>query len=280
MASTSQVSPAAVEKTPSGITGFDQITGGGLPKGRATLVCGGPGSGKTIFAIEFLVRGAERGEPGVFITFEESASDLSRNVASLGFDLGRLQAQGLLAVDYVHLDPAEIEEAGGYSLDGLFVRLKHALDAVGAKRVAIDTLEVLFSTLKPVSPRWSPPKQGAGGLTRQGLEEYVSDCVVSLAQTVFDQSTTRFLRVVKYRGSSHGTNEYPFLIDDSGFSVVPATSLQLDYHVSDDRISSGIASLDGMLGGTGFFRHQHHFGLRLGRLGQEYSGRSFGPREL
>jgi len=272
MASSHPVSPATVEKTPSGIAGFDQITGGGLPAGRSTLVCGGPGSGKTIFAVEFLVRGAELGEPGVFVTFEESVSDLSRNVASLGFDLARLQEQKLLAVDYVHLDPAEIEEAGGYSLDGLFVRLEHALDSVGAKRVAIDTLEVLFSTLKDDSVVRAETHRlfrflkergvtavvtaeaGAGSLTRQGLEEYVSDCVVSLGQSVFDQSTTRFLRIVKYRGSSHGTNEYPFLIDDSGFSVVPATSLQLDYHVSDERISSGVPSLDAMLSGNGFFR--------------------------
>ncbi|HKO47243.1 MAG TPA: circadian clock protein KaiC [Polyangiaceae bacterium] len=272
MALTHSVRPAVVEKTPSGIAGFDQITGGGLPAGRSTLVCGGPGSGKTIFAVEFLVRGAELGEPGVFITFEESAADLSRNVASIGFNLARLQEQKLLTVDYVHLDPAEIEEAGGYSLDGLFVRLEHALDAVGAKRVAIDTLEVLFSTLKDDSVVRAETHRlfrflkergvtavvtaeaGIGCLTRQGLEEYVSDCVVALGQSVVDQSSTRFLRVIKYRGSSHGTNEYPFLIDDSGISVLPATSLQLDYQVSDDRISSGIPSLDGMLGGNGFFR--------------------------
>jgi len=272
MALTQSVSPAGVDKTSSGIAGFDQITGGGLPQGRSTLICGGPGSGKTIFAVEFLVRGAELGEPGVFITFEESVRDLSLNVASLGFDLARLQEQKLLAVDYVHLDPAEIEEAGGYSLDGLFVRLAHALDSIGAKRVAIDTLEVLFSTLKDDSVVRAETHRlfrflkergvtavvtaeaGEDSLTRQGLEEYVSDCVVSLGQSVFDQSTTRHLRIVKYRGSSHGTNQYPFLIDDTGFSVVPATSLQLDYQVSDDRVSSGIASLDGMLGGHGFFR--------------------------
>jgi len=263
---------STVQKTPSGISGFDQITGGGLPAGRSTLVCGGPGSGKTIFAVEFLVRGAALGEPGVFVTFEESVSDLSRNVASLGFDLARLQEQKLLAVDYVHLDPAEIEEAGGYSLDGLFVRLEHAIDAVGAKRVAIDTLEVLFSTLKDDSVVRAETHRlfrflkargvtavvtaeaGSGSLTRQGLEEYVSDCVVTLGQSVLDQSATRYLRIVKYRGSSHGTNEYPFLIDDTGFSVVPATSLQLDYQVSDERVSSGIPSLDVMLGGSGFYR--------------------------
>jgi len=272
MAWTQSVSPAGVEKTPSGIAGFDQITDGGLPRGRSTLVCGGPGSGKTIFAVEFLVRGAELGEPGVFLAFEESAEDLARNVASLGFDLARLQEQKRLAVDYVHVDPAEIEEAGGYSLDGLFVRLEQAIDAVGAKRVAIDTLEVLFSALKDDSVVRAETQRlfrflkqrgvtavvtaeaGEGALTRQGLEEYVSDCVILLGQSLNDQAATRFLRIVKYRGSSHGTNEYPFLIDDSGFSVLPATSLKLDYHVSDERVSSGIPSLDGMLGGDGYYR--------------------------
>jgi circadian clock protein KaiC len=260
-----------VAKTPTGIAGFDQITDGGLPSGRPTLICGGPGSGKTIFAIEFLVRGAERGEPGVFVSFEESADDLERNMAALGFDLERLTAQKLLAVDYVHLDPAEIEEAGGYSLDGLFVRLEHAIDSIGAKRVAIDTLEVLFGTLHDDAVVRAETQRlfrflkdrgvtvvvtaeaGIHTLTRQGLEEYVSDCVVSLNQKVSDQSATRYLRIVKYRGSNHGTNEYPFLID-RGFSVVPATSLQLDYQVSLDRISSGVPSLDTMLSGNGFFR--------------------------
>jgi circadian clock protein KaiC len=262
----------SIEKTPSGISGFDQITGGGLPKGRATLICGGPGSGKTIFAAEFLVRGTELGEPGVFVTFEESVLDLTRNVSGLGFDLNRLRAEGKLAIDYVHLDPSEIEEAGGYSLDGLFVRLKHAVDAIGAKRIAIDTLEVLFGGLKDQAVlraeiqrlfRWLKEagltavvtaEAGELRLTRQGLEEYVSDCVVLLGQSVSDQAATRYLRVVKYRGSSHGSNEYPFLIDDTGFSVVPATSLQLDYPVSLERVSTGIPSLDNMLGGEGFFR--------------------------
>jgi len=261
-----------ISKAASGISGFDQITGGGLPQGRATLVCGGPGCGKTIFAMEFLVRGADLGEPGVFVTFEESVRDLSRNVASLGFDLERLQREKKLAVDYVHVDPSEIEEAGGYSLDGLFVRLEHAINAVGAKRVAIDTLEVLFTGLQDTSLlraeiqrlfRWLKERDltavitaeaGENSLTRQGLEEYVSDCVVVLAQKVQDQSATRYLRVVKYRGSTHGSNEYPFLIDDTGFSVVPATALQLDYEVSHDRVSSGVPGLDAMLGGKGYFR--------------------------
>ena len=272
MAPTDTASLPSVDKTPSGIAGFDQITGGGLPKGRATLICGGPGCGKTIFAVEFLVRGAAVGEPGVFVTFEESVLDLTKNVASLGFDLARLQETKQLAVDYIHLDPNEIEEAGGYSLDGLFVRLEHAIESVGAKRVAIDTLEVLFSALKDEHGVRAETHRlfrflkergvtavvtaeaGEHTLTRLGLEEYVSDCVVALGQTVFDQSATRFLRVVKYRGSSHGTNEYPFLIDDTGFSVVPATSLQLDYDVSSERVSAGVGGLDAMLGGAGYFR--------------------------
>ncbi len=272
MAVSGSAHSATIEKIPSGISGFDQVTDGGLPKGRATLICGGPGSGKTIFAVEFLVRGTELGEKGVFIAFEESVNDLSRNVASLGFDLAGLQAEKKLAVDHIHLDPNEIEEAGGYSLDGLFVRLQHAVESVGAKRVAIDTLEVLFGALKNQMVlraeiqrlfRWIKERgltavvtaeAGEGTLTRQGLEEYVSDCVVVLGQSVSDQAATRTLRVIKYRGSSHGTNEYPFLIDDTGFSVVPATSLQLDYQVSADRVSSGVPALDDMLGGAGFFR--------------------------
>ncbi len=218
------------------------------------------------------MRGAALGEPGVFVAFEESAGDLALNVASLGFDLARLQQEKLLAVDFVALDPAEIEEAGGYSLDGLFVRLEHAIQAVGATRVAIDTLEVLFGTLKDdVVVRAETHRlfrflkdrgitaivtaeAGESSLTRQGLEEYVSDCVVVLGQVVLEQSCTRHLRIVKYRGSSHGTNEYPFLIDDTGISVLPATSLQLDYEVSSDRVSSGVPSLDAMLGGNGLFR--------------------------
>lgn len=272
MASPQLVGAPPVEKTPSGIAGFDQITGGGLPKGRSTLVCGGPGSGKTIFAVEFLVRGAELGEPGVFLAFEESSQDIASNVASLGFDLAKLQSEKLLVLDHVELDPAEIEETGGYSLDGLFVRLAYAIESVGAKRVAIDTLEVLFSSLKDAATvradthrlfRFLKEKgitavvtaeAGTHSLTRMGLEEYVSDCVISLTQSLYDQSITRYLRVVKYRGSTHGTNEYPFLIDHAGFSVVPATSLQLDYTVNDERVSSGVPGLDSMLGGAGFFR--------------------------
>lgn len=262
-----------LQKARSGIEGFDQITGGGLPRGRATLICGGPGCGKTLFGMEFLVRGAlAYGEPGVFVSFEETESELATNVASLGFNLDALRAKKLLAVDYIKVDRSEIEEAGEYDLDGLFVRLQHAIDSVGATRVVLDSLEAIFggftnqgvlrSELRRLF-RWLKDRQltvvvtgekGEGSLTRYGLEEYVSDCVISLDNRVADQATTRRLRVVKYRGSSHGTDEYPFLIDEQGISVVPVTGLGLDYPASEERIPTGVAALDDMLQGAGYFR--------------------------
>jgi circadian clock protein KaiC len=262
-----------IQKARSGIDGFDQITGGGLPRGRATLICGGPGCGKTLFGMEFLVRGAlDFGEPGVFISFEETEAELTTNVASLGFDLDDLAAKKLLAIDYIKVDRSEIEEAGEYDLDGLFVRLEHALDSTDATRVVLDSVEAIFggftnegvlrSELRRLF-RWLKDRQvtvvltgekGDGALTRYGLEEYVSDCVISLDHRVADQVTTRRLRVVKYRGSSHGTNEYPFLIDDRGISVLPVTSLGLDYSASTERIPTGVAALDDMLEGGGYFR--------------------------
>jgi len=263
----------ALAKTPTGISGFDAITQGGLPRGRPTLVCGGPGCGKTLFGVEFLVRGIENfDEPAVFIAFEETADDLAQNVASLGYDLAQLAAKKKLVVDFVHLDPGDIEEAGGYTLDGLFVRLDLAVRSVKAKRIVIDTLEVLLGALQDASAvraelqrlfRWLKERgltavitaeRGDGALTKHGLEEYVSDCVILLEQRVDDLINTRRLRVVKYRGSSHGANEYPFLIDEQGFSVLPMTSVQLDYQVSHERVPSGIADLDEMLGGKGYFR--------------------------
>ncbi len=260
-------------KAPTGVTGFDEITGGGLPRGRSTLVCGAAGCGKTLFSMEFLVRGAmEQDEPGVFIAFEETAEDLTANVASLGFNLEELAAQNRLLVDYIQIDPSEMAEAGEYDLEGLFIRLGLAIDSIGAKRVVIDTLEVLFGSLKDESIlrtelrrlfRWLKEKgvtsiitaeRGSGSLTRHGLEEYVSDCVLLLDHRVTDQLSTRRLRVVKYRGSRHGTNEYPFLIEDGGFSVMPITSLSLSHVVSSERISTGVPSLDTMLGGQGLYR--------------------------
>ncbi|MGF7072863.1 circadian clock protein KaiC [Mucilaginibacter sp. 3215] len=261
-------------KTPTGITGLDEITGGGLPNGRPTLICGEAGCGKTLMSLEFIVRGAtEFNEPGVFMAFEEKADELASNVASLGFDLLKLQDDKKLRLDHVHIDRSEIEETGEYDLEGLFIRLGFAIDSIGAKRVVLDTLENLFSGLsnqtilraelrrlfaflkeKGVTAIITGEKGDGSSLTRQGLEEYVSDCVILLDHRVINQISTRRLRVVKYRGTQHGTNEYPFLIDEDGISVLPVTSLSLEKEVSSERISSGIPSLDSMFGGKGFFQ--------------------------
>lgn len=260
-------------KTLTGIKGLDEITGGGLPKGRPTLICGGAGCGKTLMATEFLVRGAlEFGEAGVFLAFEEKAQELEMNVASLGFNLPKLQKEKMIRIDHVHIDKSEIEETGEYDLDGLFIRLGYAIDSIGAKRVVLDTIENLFSGLNNEGILraelrrlfgWLKEKgvtaiitgeRGEGTLTRQGLEEYVSDCVILLDHRVSNQISTRLLRIVKYRGSLHGTNEYPFLIDEEGISILPITSLLLNSPVSSQRVSTGIPSLDKMLGGNGFFR--------------------------
>ncbi len=260
-------------KCPSGIPGLDEITYGGLPRGRPTLVCGTAGCGKTLFSMEFLVKGAvEYDEPGVFIAFEETAEELAQNVRSLGFDLDDLVDRGKLSVDYVHIERSEIEENGEYDLEALFIRLGFAIDSVGARRVVLDTLEVLFGSLSDEGIlraelrrlfRWLKDRgvtaiitaeRGEGVLTRHGLEEYVSDCVILLDHRVTDQVSTRRLRVVKYRGSSHGTNEYPFLIHEGGVDVLPITSVGLDHEVSRERVSSGLERLDAMLGGEGFYR--------------------------
>lgn len=260
-------------KCPTGIRGLDDVTLGGLPRGRPTLVCGTAGCGKTLLGVEFLVRGAlDYGEPGVFMAFEETPNELAQNVASLGFDLDQMQARKQLSIDYVRVERSEIEETGEYDLEGLFIRLGHAVDSIGAKRVVLDTVEALFAGLSNTAVlraelrrlfRWLKDRgltaiitaeRGDGMLTRHGLEEYVSDCVILLDHRVVDQISTRRLRVVKYRGSLHGTNEYPFLIDEQGFSVLPITSAGLTYAVSHERISSGVSQLDAMLGGKGYFR--------------------------
>jgi circadian clock protein KaiC len=262
-----------VAKSPTGIQGLDEITGGGLPQGRPTLICGSAGCGKTLLAMEFLVRGAmQYNEPGVFMTFEETAEELTENVASLGFDLDELSARKKILLDHVHLERSEIEETGEYDLEGLFIRLGYAIDSVGAKRVGLDTIEALFAGLpNPMILRaelhrlfrWLKDRgvtavitaeQGEGTLTRHGLEEYVSDCVILLDHRVTAQVFTRRLRVVKYRGFLHGTNEYPFLIDEHGISVLPITSLGLQHQVSTERVSSGIEPLDAMLAGEGYYR--------------------------
>jgi circadian clock protein KaiC len=262
-----------LSKAPTGIPGMDEITGGGLPQGRPTLIAGGAGCGKTLFAMEFLVNGATQfDEPGVFVAFEENAEELAQNVASLGFDLKKLGRQKKLIVDHVRVERGEIEETGDYDLEGLFIRLGHAIDTIGAKRVVLDTIEVLFSALSNQGIlrtelqrlfRWLKDKgvtavitaeRGEGALTRFGLEEYVADCVILLDHRVNDQISTRRLRIVKYRGTLHGTNEYPFLIGRHGISVLPITSLGLEHQVSTERISTGIKELDEMLGGRGFYR--------------------------
>ena len=261
-------------KAPTGIPGLDDITLGGLPRGRPTLVCGSAGCGKTLFGLEFLLHGAQQyGEPGAFISFEETERDLTENVRSLGFDLARLVAKRKIAIDHVHIDPREIHETGEFDLEGLFVRIGLAIDSVGAKRIVLDTIESLFggftnsgvlrSEIRRLF-RWLKDREvtavitaerGEGTLTRQGLEEYVSDCVILLDHRVESQVSTRRLRVVKYRGSTHGTNEYPFLIDADGITVLPATEVSsLDHPASTDRISSGIPRLDAMLGGKGYYR--------------------------
>ena len=264
---------AGLRKERTGISGFDEITGGGLPAGRPTLVCGGAGAGKTLFAIEFLVRGAMfYDEPGVFMSFEETDEELATNVASLGFDLKQLVADRKLILDHVFIERSEIEETGDYDLEGLFLRLGHAIDQIGAKRVVLDTLEALFSALPNEAIvraelrrlfRWLKERgvtavitgeRGEGTLTRYGLEEYVADCVILLDNRVQDQISTRRLRIVKYRGTSHGTNEYPFLIDEKGFAVLPITSLGLNHKAPTQRVSTGVERLDTMLGGKGFYR--------------------------
>jgi len=262
-----------IQKAPTGVPGLDDITYGGLPKGRPTLVSGGPGSGKTLLGVSFLVNGAQQfDEPGVLLTFEENANELADDVRSLGYDLDRLVEQKKLLVDYIHVDRSEIEETGEYDLEGLFVRLEHAIKEIGAKRVMLDTIETLFGGLQDTGIlraelrrlfRWLrdhkitaiiTAERGERLFTRQGLEEYITDAVISLDHRVHEQISTRRIRVVKYRGSTHGTNEYPFLIDRDGITVLPVTSMLLQHEAPSERVSSGLPALDEMLGGKGFYR--------------------------
>jgi circadian clock protein KaiC len=265
--------PERLEKAPTGIRGLDEVTFGGLPRGRATLITGSPGCGKTMLGVEFLVSGALMySEPGVFVAFEETKDELVANAASLKFDLDKLTREGMLAIDHVHVDPNEIAETGEYDLEGLFIRLKYAIESIGAKRVVLDTIESLFSGFSNTALLRAEIRRlfqflksfgvtaivtgerGENSLTRYGLEEYVADCVILLDHRVTDQITTRRLRVVKYRGSSHGTNEYPFIIDQDGFSVLPVTSMALRHKVSSEVISTGVPDLDAMLGAGGYYR--------------------------
>jgi circadian clock protein KaiC len=262
-----------IAKSPTGVQGLDEITNGGLPSGRPTLICGGAGSGKTLLAASFLLNGVVRyGEPGVLMTFEETSEELASDAASLGYDVDKMLAEGKLVIDYVRVERSEIEETGEYDLEGLFVRLEHAVNSVGAKRIVLDTIESLFAGLSNPGIlraelrrlfRWLKDKKltavltgerGDSGFTRQGLEEYVSDAVILLDHRVQDQVSTRRLRIVKYRGSHHGTNEYPFLIDHEGLSVLPVTSLGLSHPALEEHVSSGIGRLDEMLSNKGYYR--------------------------
>ena len=267
------IGPPQLAKTLTGISGLDDVTGGGLPSGRSTLVCGPAGCGKTLLAMEFLVRGITQfDEPGLFVAFEESADDLAQNVASLGFDLTQLEADGRLVIDHISVSGQELEDTGEWDLDGLFLRLGAAIDEVGAKRVVIDTIEILFGAFSNTARvraelrrllMWLKDRgvtaiitgeRGDGTLTRHGIEEYVSDCVIVLDHRVTEQTSIRRLRILKYRGSLHGTNEYPFLIGESGVSVIPITSLGLRHTVSTERVSTGVDRLDSMLGDGGFYK--------------------------
>ncbi len=284
----SQQPNPTLPKALTGISGLDEITGGGFPAGRPTLVCGSAGSGKTMLAMEFLVHGAmEFGEPGVFVMFEENAEELTANVRSLGFDLTKLLAQNKLRLEHVHIERSEIEETGEYDLEGLFIRLGHAIDSIGAKRVVLDTLEALFAGLPNHSIlraelrrlfRWLKNRgmtavitgeRGEASLTRYGLEEYVADCVIILDQRIRDQISTRRLRVLKYRGTAHGMNEYPFLIGERGLSVLPISSLRLDHAAPAQRVPTGIARLDEMLGGQGGLPRQQRAHLGGAGHGEE-----------
>jgi len=270
---TTRVAGDGLEKSPTGIAGADEIMGGGLRKGRPTLVCGGPGCGKTLFAMEFVVRGAmQYNEPGVFMSFEETEEELAQNVRSLGFDLKGLVARKKICMDYVRIERSEITETGEYDLEGLFIRLGHAIDSIGARRLVLDTIEALFAGLPNEAIlrselrrlfRWLKDKgvtaiitgeRGEGSLTRYGLEEYVADCVILLDHRVIEQLSTRRLHIIKYRGSLHGTNEYPFLIGKEGISVMPITSLGLNHPAPHERVSTGVPKLDEMFGGKGYYR--------------------------
>ena len=280
-----------IQKAPTGIPGLDDITNGGLPQGRPTLVSGGPGSGKTLLGVSFLVNGAQQfAEPGVLMTFEENAQELAQDVRSLGYDLDTLVAQKKLIVDYIHVDRSEIEETGEYDLEGLFVRLEHAIKQIGAKRVMLDTIETLFGGLKDTGIlraelrrlfRWLRDREitavvtaerGEQMFTRQGLEEYITDAVISLDHRVHEQISTRRIRVVKYRGSTHGTNEYPFLINRDGITVLPVTSLLLEHEAPNERVSTGLARARRHAGRQGLLPRQHRTDVGHGRHRQDHAG--------
>jgi circadian clock protein KaiC len=264
---------ASLAKAQTGIPGLDEITRGGLPAGRPTLIYGGPGCGKTILAMEFLVHGAQDlDEPGLFVSFEETEAQLLENFSSFGFGLEELIEKKKLKISYVELSRGEIVEAGAFSLDGLLIRLQHGIVEIGAKRVVLDSLETLFSSLSINERlrnevarlfRWLRDagvtaiitgERGQEQFTRHGFEDYVSDCVLLLDHRTVGQISKRRMRIIKYRGSGHATNEFPFLIGETGLSVVPITSIDLGHRACSERVSTGVKDLDEMLGGEGYFK--------------------------
>ena len=264
---TQNTSPRGLQKCPTGIKGFDEITEGGLPKNRTTLLCGGPGSGKTLLGIDFLVKGANGyDEPGVFLSFEETKDELYTDVASLNLNLRELVSKKKIQIEHVLLERKDVEE-NDFNLEGLLVRLEHAIDSIGAKRVVIDSIESPFAGITDTGIlrleikrlfRWLKEKQvtaivtgepGPSFYTRHGLEEYISDCIILLDNRVKEQIAIRRIRVIKYRGSRHGTNEYPFVIDNHGLSVIPITSAGLDQPGTSKKVSTGIPSLDKLFWG-------------------------------
>jgi circadian clock protein KaiC len=266
------LTPNQIPKCPTGIKGFDQITEGGLPKNRTTLISGSAGSGKTLWGIDFLINGAlHYNEPGIFMSFEETEDELYKDVASLNLDLRGLVTQRKILLEYVLLERRDIQETD-FNLEGLLIRLEQAIDSIGAKRVVLDSIESLFAGLTDAGIlrleikrlfRWLKGKHvtaiitgepGKGAFTRHGLEEYISDCIILLDNRVYEQISIRRIRVIKYRGSNHGTNEYPFVIDKDGLSVIPITSAGLNQPGTKKRVSTGIPSLDKLFKGGGYTR--------------------------
>lgn len=290
---TSNTDKTKLEKCSSGIEGLDEITEGGLPKGRPSLICGSAGCGKTMFAMQFLINGAKNNEPGLFVSFEETKEELEKNFASLGMDLKTLEEQKKFAVEYIYMERSEVEETGEFDLEGLFIRLGYAVEQIGAKRIVLDTVEAIFSglpnefILRAELRRlfnWLKTKgltsiitgeRGEKTLTRYGLEEYVADCVILLDNPVVNKISTRNLRIIKYRGSSHGYNEYPFLIDEDGISILPVTSLLLEHEASDEFVQTGIERLDTMLGGKGFYKGSSVLVTGAAGTGKSSLGASF-----
>ena len=266
-----ELSITKLPKSLTGIQGLDDITYGGIPQNRPTLLVGSIGTGKTIFAMEYIINGITMfNEPGVFMTFEEQTDELQINVTSMGYNLSKLIADNKIYLEHLHIDHREIQATGKYDIEGLFIRIEMAIEKVKAKRIVLDALDTLFIGLDSQILRseikrlffWLKEKKvtaiitsevGDIFLTRLGFEEVVADCVIELNNRLNNQISTRRLRIVKYRGSYHSTNEYPFMIDHKGITIFPIISEAPQIIVSNERISSGIKQIDEMLDGRGFY---------------------------